>query len=54
MNRNYWLKFERHVRDLTNRYDTVQVITDPLYMPQCYYRAPKLLKKSHILVSVSK
>lgn len=34
LNRNYWAKVKRHVRDLTKQYDTVQVITGPLYMPQ--------------------
>lgn len=34
LNRGYWLAFERHIRDLTRYYDTVQVITGPLYLPQ--------------------
>lgn len=34
LNRGYWLAFEKHVRDLTKYYKTVQVITGPLYLPQ--------------------
>lgn len=32
-NRGYWSKLERHVRDLTKQYDSVHVITGPLYLP---------------------
>jgi endonuclease G len=32
-NREYWSKFERHVRDLTQEYRHVYVITGPLYLP---------------------
>jgi len=34
LNRKYWLKLERHVRDLTKSYDVVYVITGPLFMPK--------------------
>ena len=32
-NRGYWSKFESYVRNLTNKYDIVRVITGPLYLP---------------------
>jgi len=32
-NRGYWGTFEDHVRDLTNEYDVVRVVTGPLYLP---------------------
>jgi endonuclease G len=33
LNREYWSKLERHVRDLTQEYRHVYVITGPLYLP---------------------
>lgn len=33
LNREYWAKLEKHVRDLTHQYQHVYVITGPLYMP---------------------
>jgi len=32
-NKGYWKSFEKHVRDLTNEYDVVRVVTGPLYLP---------------------
>jgi endonuclease G len=32
-NREYWAKLEKHVRDLTQEYRHVYVITGPLYLP---------------------
>lgn len=34
LNRHYWLKLEKHVRDLTTSFDTVYVITGPLFLSQ--------------------
>ncbi len=34
LNRNYWLKLEKYVRNLTQSYDVVYVITGPLFLPQ--------------------
>ncbi len=34
LNRKYWLKLERHVRDLTKIYSKVYVTTGPLFMPK--------------------
>jgi len=33
LNRGYWAKLEKHVRELTNKYDIVRVITGPLFLP---------------------
>ena len=33
-NRGYWAAFEKHVRDLTQVFDRVQVTTGPLYLPR--------------------
>lgn len=33
-NRGYWAKLEKHVRDLTNSYETVEVFTGSLYLPK--------------------
>jgi endonuclease G, mitochondrial len=33
LNRGYWEKLDKHVRDLTNDYQNVYVTTGPLYMP---------------------
>ncbi len=33
-NRGYWAKLEKHVRDLTKKYNTVEVFTGPLFIPQ--------------------
>lgn len=33
LNRDYWSKLEKHVRDLTHQYHNVYVITGPLYLP---------------------
>jgi endonuclease G, mitochondrial len=33
LNRDYWAKLEKHVRDLTQQYAHVYVITGPLYLP---------------------
>ena len=33
-NRGYWLKLERHVRDLTKEYKALRVYTGPLFLPQ--------------------
>ncbi len=33
LNRGYWSKLEKHVRDLTQQYDSIHVITGPLYLP---------------------
>jgi len=32
-NRGYWSKFEKHIRDLTQYYQNIYVITGPLYLP---------------------
>lgn len=32
-NRGFWAKFEKHVRDLTQYYKDICVITGPLYLP---------------------
>lgn len=34
LNRGYWNKLEKHVRDLTNSYSVVHVYTGPLYLPE--------------------
>lgn len=34
LNRGYWSKLEKHVRNLTKEYKNVYVITGPLYLPQ--------------------
>ncbi len=34
LNRGYWAKLEKHVRDLTKSYQTVEVFTGPLYLPK--------------------
>ncbi len=34
LNRGFWAKLERHVRNLTNEYDRVRVVTGPLYLPE--------------------
>lgn len=33
LNRGYWVKLEKHVRDLTHAYQNVEVFTGPLYRP---------------------
>lgn len=33
-NRGYWAALEKHVRNLTKKYSSVEVFTGPLYMPQ--------------------
>ncbi len=33
LNRGYWSKLEKHVRDLTKSYSHVYVVTGPLYLP---------------------
>jgi endonuclease G len=33
-NRGYWAKLEKHVRDLTKEYQTVEIFTGPLYLPK--------------------
>lgn len=33
LNRGYWSKLEKHVRDLTRDHQNVYVITGPLYLP---------------------
>jgi|SRR6187455_205315 len=33
-NRGYWSKLEKHVRNLTNSYESVEVFTGPLFLPQ--------------------
>lgn len=34
LNRGYWAKLEKYVRDLTKSYQTVEVFTGPLYLPK--------------------
>jgi endonuclease G len=34
LNRKYWLKLERHVREMTKSYTKVYVITGPLFLPE--------------------
>jgi endonuclease G len=34
LNRRYWVKLERHIRELTKSYSKVYVITGPLFMPE--------------------
>lgn len=34
LNRGYWAKLEKHVRDLTKEYQNIYVLTGPLYLPQ--------------------
>jgi endonuclease G, mitochondrial len=34
LNRGYWLKLEKHVRDLTNQYGSIHVFTGGLYLPK--------------------
>jgi endonuclease G, mitochondrial len=34
LNRGYWSKLEKHVRDLTKAYPVVHVFTGPLYLPK--------------------
>lgn len=34
LNRKYWLKLEKHARDLTKAYELVEVVSGALYMPQ--------------------
>ncbi len=34
MNRDYWARLEKYVKDLTKRFDDVHVITGPLFLPQ--------------------
>ncbi|MGH2612757.1 MAG: DNA/RNA non-specific endonuclease, partial [Rhabdochlamydiaceae bacterium] len=34
LNRKYWAKLEKYVRDLTKSHDIVYVITGPLFMPK--------------------
>ncbi|WP_068470590.1 DNA/RNA non-specific endonuclease [Candidatus Protochlamydia phocaeensis] len=33
LNRGYWSKLEKHVRDLTKQYANIHVVTGPLYLP---------------------
>ncbi len=33
LNRDFWAKLEKHVRDLTQHYSEVDVVTGPLYLP---------------------
>jgi endonuclease G len=33
LNRKYWAKFEKHVRELTHQCITVEIFTGPLYLP---------------------
>ncbi len=33
LNRGYWSKLEKHVRNLTQQYNSIHVITGPLYLP---------------------
>ena len=33
-NRGYWLKLEKHIRNLTQEYQTIEIYTGPLFMPQ--------------------
>lgn len=33
LNRGYWSKLEKHVRDLTQQYNSIRVVTGPLYLP---------------------
>lgn len=33
LNRGYWAKLEKHVRDLTKDYANIYVVTGPLYLP---------------------
>lgn len=32
-NRGYWKKLEKHIRDLTQEYDSLEVFSGPLYLP---------------------
>jgi endonuclease G len=34
LNRKYWLKLEKHVRESVKRYDILYVITGPLFLPR--------------------
>lgn len=34
LNRKYWVKLEKYVRELTKSYDVVYVITGPLFLPR--------------------
>lgn len=34
LNRKYWIKLEKHVRELTKTYTTVYVVTGPLFLPE--------------------
>lgn len=34
LNRKYWVKLERHVREMTKNYSKVFVITGPLFLPE--------------------
>lgn len=33
LNRGYWSKLEKHIRDLTKEYQNIYVVTGPLYLP---------------------
>jgi endonuclease G len=33
LNRKYWAKFEKHVRELTSQCNTLEIFTGPLYLP---------------------
>lgn len=34
LNRKYWIKLEKHVRELTKAYSPVYVVTGPLFLPE--------------------
>jgi endonuclease G, mitochondrial len=47
LNRGYWQSFEKHVRDLTNKYDHVHVVTGPLF--QSYEEHGKRFVKYQVI-----
>lgn len=48
LNRGYWRKLEKHVRDLTKEYKTLHVFTGPLFLP-CRESDGKLYVKYQVI-----
>ena len=44
LNRGYWNKLERHVRDLTKDYQNVYVVSGPLYLPNIEENGRRFVK----------
>jgi len=44
LNRGYWARFEKHVRDLTKDYKNVYVVSGPLYLPTIEENGKRFVK----------